>query len=61
MIAKLRQARIESSLMQSQVAKKLKKPQSFVSKVEAGQRRLDATELKQLAKIYKKSVDYFLK
>ena len=61
MITKLRQARIESGFMQSQVAKKLGKPQSYVSKVEVGQRRLDPMELTQFAKIYKKPITYFIK
>ena len=61
MIVKLRQARAESGLMQSEVAKRLGKPQSYVSKVEVGQRRLDPTELTQFAKIYKKPITYFIK
>ena len=61
MITKLRQARIESGFIQSQVAKKLGKPQSYVSKVEVGQRRLDPMELTQFAKIYKKPITYFIK
>lgn len=54
-------ARHESGLMQVDVADKLKKPQSFVSKVERGERRLDVIELEAFAKLYKKSLDFFLK
>ncbi len=54
-------ARHESGLMQSEVAEKLNKPQSFVSKVERGERRLDVVELEAFAKLYKKSLDWFLK
>jgi transcriptional regulator with XRE-family HTH domain len=54
-------ARHESDLMQIDVADKLKKPQSFVSKVERGERRLDIVELEAFAKLYKKSLDFFLK
>ena len=54
-------ARHESGFMQIDVAEKLKKPQSFVSKVERGERRLDVVELEAFAKLYKKSLDFFLK
>lgn len=58
---KLRSARIESGLTQEQVAEKLGKPQSYISKSEAGERRLDITELKKFAELYKKSINYFIK
>lgn len=61
MIKKLRQARIESGLMQAEVAKKLGKPQSYVSKVECGERRLDVVEINKFAEIYKKNIDFFIK
>ncbi|HEC93870.1 MAG TPA: XRE family transcriptional regulator [Candidatus Kaiserbacteria bacterium] len=56
----LLKARHEFGLMQVEVAEKLKKPQSFVSKIERGERRLDVIELEAFAKLYKKSVDWFL-
>ena len=34
---------------------------SHVSKIEAGQRRIDIVTLKEFARIYKKPMDYFLK
>jgi transcriptional regulator with XRE-family HTH domain len=37
--------RHESDLTQAQVAERLRKPQSFVSKYERGERRLDVIEL----------------
>ena len=40
--------------------KRLGKPQSFVSKSESGERRVDAVELRHFAKIYRKPVTYFL-
>lgn len=52
MLAKLRAARREAGLTQAQVAASLGKPQSFVSKVESGERRLDPIELQELARIY---------
>jgi len=42
------------------VARKLGKPQSFVSKSESGERRVDAVELKHLAEIYGKGLDFFV-
>jgi transcriptional regulator with XRE-family HTH domain len=57
---KLREARVEAGFTQKQVAEKLGKPQSYVSKSEAGERRLDVTELKKFADIYKLSINYFL-
>jgi len=58
---RLKEARIKADLTQMQVAEKLGLPQSYVSKIESGERRVDAVELERLAKIYGKSVNYFLK
>lgn len=55
----LRSARHASGKTQVQVAKLLKKPQSFVSKSESGERRVDVVDLQQFAKIYKKPFSYF--
>ena len=60
-VKKLRKARNEANLMQVDVAKKLNKPQSYVSKIERGERRIDVAELSILAKIYKKPLEYFIK
>ena len=57
---KLRKARIKSVFTQEQVAEKLGKPQSYVSKSEAGERRLDVTELKKFADLYKKDINNFI-
>lgn len=60
LVEKLKQARLSAGLTQKEVAKKLGKPQSFVSKVEAGQRRLDLIELNRFSSIYKKSINFFM-
>ncbi|MCB9457656.1 MAG: helix-turn-helix transcriptional regulator [Anaerolineaceae bacterium] len=44
----LRQVRKESGLSQQELAVSLEKPQSFVSKYESGERRLDVIELRQV-------------
>jgi len=60
-VEQLKKARQEAGLDQIEVAKLLDKTQSHVSKVEAGQRRIDIVALKEFARIYKKPMDYFLK
>lgn len=56
---KLKKARIDAGLDQVEVAKKLGKTQSYISKIESGQRRLDVLQLKDFAYIYTKSLNYF--
>jgi len=58
--AKLRSARLEAGLTQVETGKKLKKPQAYLSKIERGERGVDAVELAELAKVYRKSLDYFV-
>jgi len=60
MIEKLKKARLGAGLKQEDVASKLEKPQSYVSKIERGERRLDIVELKKIAKIYNKNIIYFI-
>jgi len=59
--AKLRVARLEANLTQVEAGKKLRKPQAYLSKIERGERGVDAVELGELAKVYGKSLDYFIK
>lgn len=59
--AKLRSARQEAGLTQVEAGKKLKKPQAYLSKIERGERRVDAVELHELAKVYNKDINYFIK
>jgi len=60
-VEQLKKARKEAGLEQAEVAKLLGKTQSHVSKIEAGQRRIDIVALKEFAKIYKKNLNYFIK
>jgi transcriptional regulator with XRE-family HTH domain len=57
---RLRSARADAGLTQEVVAQRLGKPQSFVSKCESGERRVDVVELGRFAEIYGKPVTYFL-
>ena len=52
LVARLREARLKAGLTQVQVAKRLRKPQSFVSSLESGQRRIDVVELLDFARLY---------
>lgn len=61
MVKMLKQSRLEAGLDQKQVANILKKTQSYVSKIESGQRRIDVIQLKSFAKIYRKDLSYFIK
>lgn len=44
----VRELRLEQGLSQVELAKQFGKPQSWVSKVESGERRLDLLELREL-------------
>lgn len=59
-VERLKKARVEAGLGQVEVAKKLGKTQSYLSKIESGQRRFDVLQLKEFAKIYKKTLEYFV-
>jgi transcriptional regulator with XRE-family HTH domain len=49
-LALLVKARKEARLTQAEVAGKLRRPQSYVSKYESGERRLDVVEFLDLAR-----------
>lgn len=60
LLVRLRQARLDCGLQQTDVATALGEPQQFVSRVELGERRIDPTELQEFAKLYKKPLAHFL-
>ena len=47
----LKKARKEKGITQAQLAEALGKPQSFIAKVESGERRLDVVEFVHLARL----------
>ena len=58
-LKRLKNAREEARLTQVDAARKFKKPQSFISKSESGERRVDPVELGYFAEIYGKPINYF--
>ena len=59
-LKQLRAAREAAGLTQVDVANQLGRPQSFVSKCESGERRVDVVELDEFAKLYRKPITYFM-
>lgn len=60
LLKRLKEARKKAGLTQVEVAAALKQPQSFVSKCESGERRIDALELELFAKLYRQPLSFFL-
>ncbi|EKO16803.1 helix-turn-helix domain-containing protein [Leptospira kirschneri] len=52
-------ARKNSNLTQLEVAKRLGEPQSYISKIESGERRLDVIEFWRIFKILGKSIEFY--
>jgi len=55
----LRRARKRAGLTQKAVSDRLGKPQSFISKCESGERRVDFVELVVLCNLYGVDLDFF--
>lgn len=56
----LKSIREEKGLLQREVAERLGTPQSFVSKYESGERRIDLPELQQIAGVLETPFDRLL-
>lgn len=61
LVSQLVKARKKAKLRQVDAARKLGRTQSYISKIESGQRRVDTVQLKEFCRIYKKNLDFFLK
>ncbi len=57
----LRRIRVDAGLRQVDLAKRLRQPQSFVSKYESGQRRLDLVELRQVCEAIDITLEEFVR
>ncbi|MGO9108555.1 MAG: helix-turn-helix domain-containing protein [Thermoguttaceae bacterium] len=60
LLALLRQIRLDAKLRQVDLAKRLGQPQSFVSKYESGERRVDILELRSLCKAVGITLEQFV-
>jgi transcriptional regulator with XRE-family HTH domain len=57
---RLRAAREYMGLSQADIAQLVGLPRTAITGIESGTRRIEATELKRLADIYRRSVEYLL-
>ncbi len=60
LVKKLKKARLDLRLTQENIATRLGRTQSYVSKVESGQRQIDIVELKLFARIYRRKLEFFI-
>ena len=60
LISMLYQLRVSSGLRQSDLAELLNVPQSFVSKIESGERRIDLIELRAILKCFNTDIVEFV-
>jgi len=59
-LKRLRAGRERAGLLQMEVARRLGKPQSYISKCESGERRVDAIELAAIARLYQLPLTFFV-
>ena len=57
----LRRVRVDAGLRQVDLARRLGQPQSFVSKYESGERRLDLLELRQICQTVGLTLEEFVR
>jgi transcriptional regulator with XRE-family HTH domain len=59
-LKRLLAARERTGLTQGEVARQLRVPQSRLSRMESGERRIDVIELAELAQLYGKPLSHFV-
>ena len=60
MLSQLRAARLSEGLTQMEVARAFRRTQSYVSKCESGERRIDPIDLADFARLYRKPLTFFI-
>ena len=60
LLRRLKAARLAAGLTQEEVAKQLGKTQSFISRSESGDRRIDIVELQAIIRVYGLELQMFL-
>jgi transcriptional regulator with XRE-family HTH domain len=61
LVSLLREIRIEAGLTQVELAERIERDQTFVSKYESGQRRLDVLELREICQSVGITLEEFVK
>ncbi len=59
-VVRIREARVKAGITQGELAKRIGKTQSYISKLESAQIRLDIVQLKELAQAIGKNIKHFL-
>ena len=59
-LKRLRQARMDAGMSQMEVARRLRHSQTWVSRSELGERRIDAGELVDLCRLFEMPPQHFL-
>jgi len=60
LLSRLRAAREEAGVTQEEVAEHLGLVQPLISRIEAGERKIDPIEFEELCRLFKKPATYFL-
>ena len=61
LVSLLREVRIEAGLTQMELAVRIERDQTFVSKYESGQRRLDVLEVREICQVVGVTLEEFVK
>lgn len=61
LVSLLREIRIEAGLTQMELAERIERDQTFVSKYESGQRRLDVLELREICQSIGLTLEEFVR